>query len=146
MESTRVSTLAQLEAGIESARANVQQLDSTLADVDDDGNVDFAVWGYMNRGEREGEVGIRICHYDAKINTIKETAFLPWDKPYSNLSAQLKKLLYLSDDGTLYLCLENGAYRLNLEEKTMRIRLNRSAGNQRIIKIGLPNYEQFQNS
>ncbi|MBR6478112.1 MAG: hypothetical protein IKS85_06660 [Lachnospiraceae bacterium] len=92
--------------------------DVKILRVDAEGSVDFAVWGYMNRGEREGEVGIRICRYDAKINTITETAFIPWDKPYSELKVQLGQLLYLSEDNSLYVYLEHSVYRLNLAEKT----------------------------
>ena len=47
LESTRVSTLAQLEAGIENARSGVQQLDSVLEDVDDDGNVIAPISGTL---------------------------------------------------------------------------------------------------
>ena len=39
LRSTRTSTLAQLDAGIESAKASLQQLDSVLEDVDANGNV-----------------------------------------------------------------------------------------------------------
>ena len=92
--------------------------DVKILNVDADGNVDFAVYGYFNRGEWEGKVGIRICRYQVSYNTVAELAFLPWDKPYSNLKVQMEKLLYLSQGKYLYLCLENAAYRVDLEEGT----------------------------
>ena len=103
------------------AREEHDEHDVKILSVESDGSVEFAVWGYMNRGEREGEVGIRICRYDAKINTISEIAFIPWDKPYSNLKAQLKELLYLGREQLLYLYLEHAVYRCDLEEKSYEI-------------------------
>ncbi|MBR4545450.1 MAG: efflux RND transporter periplasmic adaptor subunit [Oscillibacter sp.] len=47
LQSTRSSTLAQLEAGIENARSGVQQLDSVLEDVDDQGNVIAPISGTL---------------------------------------------------------------------------------------------------
>ena len=102
----------------EDRREERDESDVKILNVDEDGNVDFAVYGYVNRGTREGEVGIRICRYDAKVNTISEKAFIPWDKPYSNLKSELEELLFLSADGSLYLMLEHGVYRLDLENKT----------------------------
>lgn len=100
-------------------REQLDQHDVKILGVDQDGNVDFAILGYMNRGEREGETGIRICRYDAKINTVSETAFIPWDEPYSNLRAQAKQLLYLGQGKLLFIYLKNHVYRINLEDKTV---------------------------
>ena len=47
LKSTRSSTLSQLEAGIENARSGLQQLDSVLEDVDDDGNVIAPISGTL---------------------------------------------------------------------------------------------------
>lgn len=47
LKSTRASTLAQLEAGIENARSGVQQLDSVLEDVDENGNVIAPISGTL---------------------------------------------------------------------------------------------------
>ena len=46
-KSSRVARLAQMEAQIESARASVQQMDSTLQDVDGDGNVIAPISGTL---------------------------------------------------------------------------------------------------
>ena len=41
-----------------------------ILDVDEGGNVQFAVYGYMNRGRHEGEVGIQVYTYNSSLNTI----------------------------------------------------------------------------
>lgn len=102
----------------EDAREELDQHDVKIFSVDQDGNVDFAVWGYQNRGEREGEVGIRICRYDAKINSISEMAFIPWDRPYSDLKTQLRELFYVNGEQVLTLYLERGIYQINLSDQS----------------------------
>ena len=102
----------------EDAREELDQHDVKIFGVDQDGNVDFAVWGYQNRGEREGEVGIRICRYDAKINSISEMAFIPWDRPYSDLKTQLRELFYVNGEQVLTLYLERGIYQINLSDQS----------------------------
>ncbi|MBR3508623.1 MAG: hypothetical protein IKO03_07660 [Lachnospiraceae bacterium] len=106
--------------GEEDAREERDESDIKILRVDPDGNVYFAVYGYMNRGEREGKTGIRVCRYDVSYNTISELAFIPWDKPYSNLKSQLEQLLYLGGENYLYLYLEHAVYQADLENKTYR--------------------------
>ena len=108
------------ELGEEDAREERDESDIKILRVDPDGNVYFAVYGYMNRGEREGKTGIRVCRYDVSYNTISELAFIPWDKPYSNLKTQLEQLLYLGGENYLYLYLEHAVYQADLENKTYR--------------------------
>lgn len=43
-----------------------------LLDVDADGNVTFAVYGYMNRGEHEGEVGVAVYYYNVEKSAVNE--------------------------------------------------------------------------
>ena len=107
------------EYGSEDAREEHGEHTVKILGVDDDGNVDFAVWGYQNRGEREGEMGIRICRYNAKINTVSETAFIPWERSFSELDAQLRTLSYLNQDQTLYLYLKRGVYGIDLTTGTV---------------------------
>jgi hypothetical protein len=89
-----------------------------ILDVDEGGNVQFAVYGYMNRGRHEGEVGIEIYSYDGSLNTIEEIIYIPYDKSYSVLTEELEKLLYLSKEQKLYLTLENTVYCVDLTERT----------------------------
>ena len=37
-------------------------LDIKIARVDEAGSIDFVVYGYMNRGDHEGEVGTAVYH------------------------------------------------------------------------------------
>lgn len=89
-----------------------------ILDVDEGGNVQFAVYGYMNRGRHEGKVGIQIYTYNSSLNTIEELVYIPSDKTYAVLAAELDKLLYLNRDGQLYLNLDYAVYKADLNGRT----------------------------
>ncbi|MBR1854394.1 MAG: hypothetical protein IJ794_14850 [Lachnospiraceae bacterium] len=89
-----------------------------ILNVDEGGNISFAVYGYMNRGQHEGEVGIQVYTYSSAKNTIEENIYIPYNKEYALLKPQMEKLLYLNKEQVLYLILEDVIYSINLEEKT----------------------------
>ena len=101
------------------ARTLWKQHDIKILDVSEGGNVQFAVYGYMNRGRNEGRVGIQIYHYDCALNTIEEIAYIPYQKNFAVLQAEMEKLLYLNRDQRMYLTLENQVYCINLSERTI---------------------------
>lgn len=89
-----------------------------ILDVDEGGNVQFALYGYMNRGRHEGEVGIQLYTYNSALNTVEELIYIPYDKTYSVLAAEMEQLLYLNRDQKLYLALDNIVYGVDLAERT----------------------------
>lgn len=100
------------------ARTLYAQHDTKILNVDEGGNVQFAVYGYMNRGRHEGEVGIQLYNYDSGLNTLEETVYIPYDKTFSVLSAEMEQLLYLNREQELYLEIDQIIYEINLTEKT----------------------------
>lgn len=99
------------------ARTVLKEHTIKILDVDEGGNVSFAVYGYMNRGRHEGEVGIQIYAYDNAVNTIEELLYIPYTKSYTVLRAEMEQLLYLNREQMLYITLENTVYGIDLEEK-----------------------------
>lgn len=89
-----------------------------ILDVNEGGNVEFAVYGYMNRGRHEGEVGIQLYTYSSEQNTIEELLYIPYDRPYAVLAAQMEELLYLNREQKLYLTLDGVVYAIDLVQKT----------------------------
>lgn len=89
-----------------------------ILDVDEAGNVKFAVYGYMNRGRHEGEVGLQIYKYDSALNTLDEAVYIPYNKTFAVLEQEMEQLLYLSREDKLYLFLENKIYGIDLAERT----------------------------
>lgn len=99
------------------ARTIYNQHSVKILDVDEGGNVQFAVYGYMNRGRHEGEVGIQLYTYNSSLNTVEELVYISSDQAYPVLAAEVEQLLYLNRDGQLYLALNNSVYSVDLVER-----------------------------
>ena len=65
----------------------------------DEGDITFAVYGYMNRGEHEGKVGISVYQFTAAKDKMQEVLFIENNKPYNILKEDMETLLYLNDSG-----------------------------------------------
>lgn len=92
-----------------------------VLNVDEAGNIQFAAYGYMNRGRHEGDVGIQIYYYDSTLNTVEETVYIPFDKSAEVLLCEMQKLFYMNRDNILFFMLEGTVYALDLTEKTYDI-------------------------
>lgn len=80
--------------------------DIKILNIDEAGNVTFVVYGYFNSGDYEGRVGINLFEYNSKLNVIEEKIFIPYDKPYEILKANIDKLSYLDNDGNFFFFLD----------------------------------------
>lgn len=89
-----------------------------ILDVDEAGNVQFVVYGYMNRGRHEGGVGIQVCTYNSTLNTIEEVVYIPYSKSEMILEEELEQLLYMSRENYLYLTVNESIYEIDLRMRT----------------------------
>lgn len=89
-----------------------------LLAVDKDGNTTFAVYGYMNRGAHEGEVGAAIYYYNIEKNSIDEKVFIPSNKSAAIASEELGKLVYYSiGQDMLYVLVDGTLYEISMKEE-----------------------------
>lgn len=70
--------------------------------IQDNGDITFAVYGYMNRGEHEGKVGISVYQFTAEKDRMQEILFIENNKPYDILQEDMETLMYLNQDGEFY--------------------------------------------
>ena len=103
------------------ARDNWDQHDIKIARVDEAGSIDFVVYGYMNRGDHEGEVGTAVYHYDGLVHTIEEEIFIPSDVSYEILKAQMGQLMYVNEKGTFYLIMDQKLYSIDTDKRTPEV-------------------------
>lgn len=89
-----------------------------ILDVDESGNVTFAVYGYMNRGKHEGELGTCIYAYNNEYRTVEEQAFLPCSTSMELLRSQVEKLSYYNKAGDLYILMGESVFRVDLGSRT----------------------------
>ncbi|MBO4908358.1 MAG: hypothetical protein J5476_03660 [Lachnospiraceae bacterium] len=94
--------------------------DIRILRVEDNGDMVFAVYGYMNRGDHEGDIGICVYEYEDSINSIKEVLYIPYEKSPDILLEEAGRLLYMNDNSHLYFTMENSVFRIDLGEKTIR--------------------------
>lgn len=103
-------------------RGEYDQHDIEIVDMDKDGNLIFMVYGYMNRGEHEGEVGVAIYQYRHAYSIIEEKIFLSSDKAYAVAAEELCKLVYYNaKDDCIYLMMDEQLVSKNLLEDTTKV-------------------------
>lgn len=101
-------------------RENYGEHDIKIVGVDETGSVDYLVYGYMNRGAHEGEVGLAVYHYDSVSNTNEEQVFIASDKSYQMLKAELGQLMYVNEAGELFLMMNGTVYGVELGTRNVR--------------------------
>ena len=92
-----------------------------ILDVNEGGNVTFLVYGYMNRGRHEGEVGISAFYYDSTVNTIEELVYIPGEDPQDVIMEKVNQLSYINRDGILYLMDNQHIYGVNFMQRTYEV-------------------------
>lgn len=109
------------DTGSNDERNDINQHDIKIVRVSENGDIDFILYGYMNRGQHEGQVGTSVYHYSAEQNAMEEEFFLRSLQSSEFLQKDVEKLSYVSEDGNLYLLLEGNLYRFQMEEKTYEV-------------------------
>jgi hypothetical protein len=56
---------------------------------EDNGDVTFAVYGYMASGTHEGETGVSVCTYYAGQNAVVERIFVPLNQSFDILKENI---------------------------------------------------------
>ena len=95
-------------------RSGYNQHDIKILSVSDNGDVDFLVYGYMNRGIHEGSMGIALYRYSSKENAIGERFFTPVTSSFEMLKEEVDELSHLGTNGMLYLMAGRSVYGIDL--------------------------------
>lgn len=88
--------------------------DIKIVDVSEKGDVKFLVYGYMNRGEHEGKVGVTLYQYNKTTNEVDETIFIPFTRSYQILKETMGKLMYVNDSDVMFIMLNDCIYSIDL--------------------------------
>ena len=83
-------------------RASYDENNIKLLSMNEDGDVAFSVYGYMNSGKYEGKVGMAVYRYVADKNRVDELLFIENDKPYNILKEDMETLMYLNGKDEYY--------------------------------------------
>ncbi|MEE1032781.1 MAG: hypothetical protein U0L12_11690 [Ruminococcus sp.] len=102
-------------------RENLQEHGIKVVRVEESGDIDFVVYGYMNKDVHEGEVGIAVYHYGAELNQLEEELFIPMKASYEYIKNDMEVLSYVSKDDVLYMLLEDSLYQISIKDRTYSI-------------------------
>lgn len=106
------------------------QHDIRIINIDNDGNIDFVVYGYMNCGDYEGRVGIILYNYDAKKNQINERIYLPLETTFQQLKEDFGDFCYVNRKNVFYFSLYDRVYAYNITSRQYTVLTkNASSGN-----------------
>ena len=89
--------------------------DIKILSVDEGGNVQFMVYGYMNRGRHEGEVGVSVYYFNSARNRLVEQVWIPSGKSFEILKNDIELLSYTGGGNELSIFLNGSIYKVDLE-------------------------------
>ncbi|MFI3172249.1 MAG: hypothetical protein R3Y58_07785 [Eubacteriales bacterium] len=93
------------------------EYDIRILSVNETGSVSFIVFGYMNKGDHEGQVGTAVYYYDTENNTLLQKAFVANNKSYAVGSDELSQGLYYSNTlNKIYVIAQKSFYEIDLIE------------------------------
>ena len=92
-----------------------------VLNVDEAGNVQFVVFGYMNRGRHEGENGVQVNLYNSSQNTVEEMTFIPYTKSPELLQQDMSKLSFAGNNNRFYMMVDSTIYEMNLSSRQCRV-------------------------
>lgn len=92
-----------------------------ILNVDEAGNVQFIVYGYMNRGRHEGEVGIAVYQFSNLMNTVEELVYIPSKSTYEILRAELAELAYINKADIFFFMHDGAIFAVNLAERSYEV-------------------------
>ena len=95
--------------------------DIKLLSVENNGDVDFMVYGYMNRGAHEGYSGVGIYHYNNDQGAIEEQVFIPCTESFEFLQEDLGTLSYVNQSGQLFIMIAGNLYQISIDENTYEV-------------------------
>lgn len=95
--------------------------DIKIIRVGENGDVDFVLYGYMNRGIHEGFSGVCVYHYSNDQNVVEEKVFIPSTESYEFLNEDMGTLSYVNRDNQLFLLLAEKLYLIDIDANTFEI-------------------------
>lgn len=102
-----------------------------ILSMEENGNLTFSVYGYMNRGIHEGETGLSIYYYKLSQNSVEEKIFIPCTDNYLVIEEEWNKLAYYNQSqDVLYVMVGEQLQKIDLQKETSEILLEDLKENQ----------------
>lgn len=102
-------------------RTNNKNYGIKIINVDETGNVQFAVYGYMVRGMHEGHVGAAFYSYSSMQDTVEENVYVDSTKSVGIISRDVEKLSYVNKSETCYVLIDGSIYAIDMTTRESRV-------------------------
>lgn len=109
------------EADSDGIREEYNSFGIKILNVYNNGSVDYLVYGYMNRGQHEGEIGISVFKYESTGRNSKEIIFIPRTDSCEVIANDVNELAYLSSENIFYMYSNGAVYYLDCNTKEYMI-------------------------
>ena len=116
-----------------------------ILNMDAEGNLDFMVYGYMNRGQYEGRVAIILYRFMRAENRIEELVYIPVEEPYQTLKENLGELTYVNSKEVFYFHIYNSIYAYNLITRELS-EIASNISSKHVVILKALNYAAWQES
>ena len=103
------------------ARNDYNQHDIKIIRMEEDGEIIFAVYGYMNRGRHEGTCGIALYRFDPNEETIEELLYVSSDSTYQSLKEDVEQVLYYNEKNQFFFLMDGKVYQVNIDTKNKKV-------------------------
>ncbi len=120
-DSKAIRIFSFFDKGDDDERNRNQDHGIKILQVDEAGNVHFLLYGYMNRGRHEGEIGVSAYYFNSALNQIEEEVYIPYTRSYQFLKYEIGKLSYSPDGNNLYLYLMGKLLNVHLDTKSISV-------------------------
>lgn len=97
------------------------QHDIQVINISKNGDIDFAVTGYMNSGDYEGRVAVILYHFNLEKNELEEKVYIPLSTTFDRLRLDFGSFCYVNRKNTFYFSVNNTAYSYNITSKKYEI-------------------------
>ncbi len=99
------------------ARNDYNQHDIKIIRMEEDGEIIFAVYGYMNRGRHEGTCGIALYRFEPEEDTIEELLYVPSRSTYHVLKDEVEQVLYYNKKNQFFFLMDGRIHEVDCETK-----------------------------
>lgn len=105
----------------EDERELYDQHNIRILSIDNDGNINFLVYGYMNRGSYEGKTAMVLYRFYAEKDCIEEHVYIPFEQSYERMKYDLDTFSYVSSHEIYYFSINNVAYAYNIPARSLEV-------------------------
>lgn len=120
-ENSAVKVFSFKQENTDYVRDTYDQHNVKILSMDDGGNINFCVYGYMNRGVYEGRVGVVLYKFYSAENRIEELVYIPMNITYQVLKEELDDFSYVNKQDVYYFTLNHKIYSYNLITKALTV-------------------------